>query len=129
MHYKEKAIWTLVTDIHYSPPFSLRLLKVNSSCSAEDSEDNKENSDDKDHCSDTNKEVGVCVCVWFQYDCNGREIKHTNKRWKWSLDDSIFLFWSPEQLQKKLHQLEEQLDYEMQAKDELEHKCKYDLDK
>ena len=31
-----------------------------------------------------------------------------------------------EQLQKKLHQLEEQLDHEMQAKDELEHKCKYD---
>uniref|UniRef100_A0A3B5BBD6 Rho-associated protein kinase 2 n=1 Tax=Stegastes partitus TaxID=144197 RepID=A0A3B5BBD6_9TELE len=28
-----------------------------------------------------------------------------------------------EQLQKKLHQLEEQLDHEMQAKDELEHKC------
>uniref|UniRef100_A0A8D0CS80 Rho-associated protein kinase n=1 Tax=Sander lucioperca TaxID=283035 RepID=A0A8D0CS80_SANLU len=29
-----------------------------------------------------------------------------------------------EQLQKKLHQLEEQVDHEMQAKDELEHKCK-----
>uniref|UniRef100_A0AAQ5YRT1 non-specific serine/threonine protein kinase n=1 Tax=Amphiprion ocellaris TaxID=80972 RepID=A0AAQ5YRT1_AMPOC len=29
-----------------------------------------------------------------------------------------------EQLQKKFHQLEEQLDHEMQAKDELEHKCK-----
>lgn len=92
MHYKEKAVWTLVTDIHYSPPFSLRLLKVNSSCSAEDSEDNKENSEDKDRCSDTNKEVGVCVCVWFQYYCHGREIKHTNKRWKWSLDDGIFFF-------------------------------------
>uniref|UniRef100_A0A3Q3VPA7 non-specific serine/threonine protein kinase n=1 Tax=Mola mola TaxID=94237 RepID=A0A3Q3VPA7_MOLML len=38
----------------------------------------------------------------------------------------FFLFFSPEQLHKKLHQLEEQLDYEMQAKDELEHKCKYD---
>uniref|UniRef100_A0A4W6D9A4 non-specific serine/threonine protein kinase n=1 Tax=Lates calcarifer TaxID=8187 RepID=A0A4W6D9A4_LATCA len=31
-----------------------------------------------------------------------------------------------EQLQKKLHQLEEKLDHEMQAKDELENKCKYD---
>lgn len=30
------------------------------------------------------------------------------------------------QLQKKLHQLEEQLKNEMQAKDELENKCKYD---
>uniref|UniRef100_A0A665W5N4 non-specific serine/threonine protein kinase n=1 Tax=Echeneis naucrates TaxID=173247 RepID=A0A665W5N4_ECHNA len=29
-------------------------------------------------------------------------------------------------IQKKLHQLEEQLNHEMQAKDELEHKCKYD---
>lgn len=29
-----------------------------------------------------------------------------------------------EQLQKKLYQLEEQLDHEMQAKDELEQKCK-----
>lgn len=29
------------------------------------------------------------------------------------------------QLKKKAHQLEEQLDYEMQAKDELEHKFKY----
>uniref|UniRef100_A0A8C3AQA6 Rho-associated protein kinase n=1 Tax=Cyclopterus lumpus TaxID=8103 RepID=A0A8C3AQA6_CYCLU len=28
-----------------------------------------------------------------------------------------------EQLQKKLHQLEEQVDHEMQAKDELDHKC------
>lgn len=34
--------------------------------------------------------------------------------------------WLSKQLQKKLHQLEEQLDYEMQAKDELEQKCKYD---
>uniref|UniRef100_A0A3Q1EZW1 Rho-associated protein kinase 2 n=1 Tax=Acanthochromis polyacanthus TaxID=80966 RepID=A0A3Q1EZW1_9TELE len=35
----------------------------------------------------------------------------------------IFEFCVTEQLQKKLHQLEEQLDHEMQAKDELEHKC------
>lgn len=38
----------------------------------------------------------------------------------------FFLFFSSEQQQKKLHQLEEKLDYEMQAKDELEQKCKYD---
>ncbi|KAM3602727.1 uncharacterized protein V6R79_009673 [Siganus canaliculatus] len=31
---------------------------------------------------------------------------------------------SKKELQKKLHKLEEQLDHEMQAKDELEHKCK-----
>ncbi|XP_035802603.2 rho-associated protein kinase 2-like isoform X2 [Amphiprion ocellaris] len=31
---------------------------------------------------------------------------------------------SKKELQKKFHQLEEQLDHEMQAKDELEHKCK-----
>ncbi|XP_037606675.1 rho-associated protein kinase 2-like isoform X2 [Sebastes umbrosus] len=31
---------------------------------------------------------------------------------------------SKNELQKKLHQLEEQVDHEMQAKDELEHKCK-----
>ncbi|XP_068593497.1 rho-associated protein kinase 2-like isoform X3 [Cebidichthys violaceus] len=31
---------------------------------------------------------------------------------------------SKKELQKKLHQLEEQVDHEMQAKDELEHKCK-----
>lgn len=31
-----------------------------------------------------------------------------------------------EQLKKKLDQLEEQLDHEMQAKDELEQKCKYE---
>ncbi|XP_051816808.1 rho-associated protein kinase 2-like isoform X3 [Acanthochromis polyacanthus] len=60
-----------------------QLLKRNNSCSAEESEDCKENSEDKENCSDNKKE-----------------------------------------LQKKLHQLEEQLDHEMQAKDELEHKCK-----
>lgn len=49
-----------VTDIHYSPPFSLRLLKVNNHCSEEDSEENKENSEDKEYCSDSKKEVGVC---------------------------------------------------------------------
>ncbi|XP_029352907.1 rho-associated protein kinase 2-like isoform X1 [Echeneis naucrates] len=31
---------------------------------------------------------------------------------------------SKKEIQKKLHQLEEQLNHEMQAKDELEHKCK-----
>lgn len=39
---------------------------------------------------------------------------------------AFVFFWCREQLQKKLHQLEEQLDCEMQAKDELEQKCKYD---
>uniref|UniRef100_A0A8D3B6L0 non-specific serine/threonine protein kinase n=1 Tax=Scophthalmus maximus TaxID=52904 RepID=A0A8D3B6L0_SCOMX len=43
---------------------------------------------------------------------------------KFALDD-IFSRLFSEQLQKKLHQLEEQLDHEMQAKDELDHKCKY----
>uniref|UniRef100_A0A8D3C3Q9 Rho-associated protein kinase 2 n=1 Tax=Scophthalmus maximus TaxID=52904 RepID=A0A8D3C3Q9_SCOMX len=42
---------------------------------------------------------------------------------KFALDD-IFSRLFSEQLQKKLHQLEEQLDHEMQAKDELDHKCK-----
>lgn len=40
------------------------------------------------------------------------------------LHESYFLS-GHEQLQKKLHQLEEKLDHEMQAKDELEHKFKY----
>lgn len=31
-----------------------------------------------------------------------------------------------EQLQEKINQLEEQLDNEMQAKDDLEQKCKYE---
>ncbi|XP_044025873.1 rho-associated protein kinase 2-like isoform X4 [Siniperca chuatsi] len=60
-----------------------QLLNGNNNCSVEDSEDSKENCEDKEYCSDSNKE-----------------------------------------LQKKLNQLEEQLDHEMQAKDELEHKCK-----
>ncbi|KAM9339488.1 rho-associated protein kinase 2-like isoform 3-T4 [Symphorus nematophorus] len=60
-----------------------QLLNVNNKSSVEDSEDSKENSEDKEYCSDSNKE-----------------------------------------LQKKLHQLEENLDHEMQAKEELEHKCK-----
>lgn len=37
-----------------------------------------------------------------------------------------FSTFSCDQLKKKAHQLEEQLDYEMQAKDELEHKFKYE---
>ncbi|XP_062292645.1 rho-associated protein kinase 2-like isoform X2 [Scomber scombrus] len=60
-----------------------QLLRANKSSSVEDSEDCKDNSEEKEFCSDGKKE-----------------------------------------LQKKLHQLEEQLDHEMQAKDELEHKCK-----
>ncbi|XP_040919718.1 rho-associated protein kinase 2-like isoform X1 [Toxotes jaculatrix] len=60
-----------------------QLLKGSNSCSVEDIEDCKENSEDKEHCSDSKKE-----------------------------------------LQKKLCHLEEKLDHEMQAKDELEHKCK-----
>ncbi|XP_062268024.1 rho-associated protein kinase 2-like isoform X1 [Platichthys flesus] len=60
-----------------------QLLRGSNSHSAEDIQDCKENSEDKENCSDSKKE-----------------------------------------LQKKLHQLEEQLDNEMQAKDELDHKCK-----
>ncbi|XP_050927797.1 rho-associated protein kinase 2b isoform X12 [Lates calcarifer] len=60
-----------------------QLLKESNSSSEEDIEDCKENSEDKEYCSDSKKE-----------------------------------------LQKKLHQLEEKLDHEMQAKDELENKCK-----
>ncbi|KAM9354534.1 rho-associated protein kinase 2-like [Pholidichthys leucotaenia] len=61
-----------------------QLLKgKNKSSSVEDSEDLGEVPEDKENCSDNNKD-----------------------------------------LQKKLHQLEEQLDHEMQAKDELEQKCK-----
>lgn len=61
--------------------------------------------------------------VWSQYYGNRREIKHGNQS---TCSHISFLLWFSEQLQKKLHQLEEQLDYEMQAKDELEQKCKYD---
>ncbi|XP_035473814.1 rho-associated protein kinase 2 isoform X2 [Scophthalmus maximus] len=60
-----------------------QLLKGSNGGSVEDIEDCKENSEDKEYCSESKKE-----------------------------------------LQKKLHQLEEQLDHEMQAKDELDHKCK-----
>lgn len=44
-------------DINSSPlpSLSVRLLKVNNNCSVEDSE---ENSEVKDHCSDSKKEVG-----------------------------------------------------------------------
>lgn len=47
------------------------------------------------------------------------------KRWKRTdnnNESSLFV-----QLKKKYHQLEERLDHEMQAKDELEQKCKYGL--
>lgn len=36
----------------------------------------------------------------------------------------LFLLAQSAKLQKKLHQLEEQLNNEMQTKDELEHKCR-----
>ncbi|XP_069370860.1 rho-associated protein kinase 2-like isoform X3 [Paralichthys olivaceus] len=39
-------------------------------------------------------------------------------------EDQEYCSDSKKELQKKLHQLEEQLDHEMQAKDELDHKCK-----
>ncbi|XP_028460652.1 rho-associated protein kinase 2 isoform X1 [Perca flavescens] len=39
-------------------------------------------------------------------------------------EDKDYCSDSKKELQKKLHQLEEQVDHEMQAKDELEHKCK-----
>lgn len=42
------------------------------------------------------------------------------------MDIRWFFFFFYDQLQKKVHQLQEQLDDEMQAKDELEHKFKYD---
>ncbi|XP_068432989.1 rho-associated protein kinase 2-like isoform X2 [Clinocottus analis] len=57
-----------------------QLLKGSNNCSVEDS---KEHSEEKENCSESNKE-----------------------------------------LQKKLHRLEEQVDHEMQAKDELDLKCK-----
>uniref|UniRef100_A0A7N6B2F6 Rho-associated protein kinase n=1 Tax=Anabas testudineus TaxID=64144 RepID=A0A7N6B2F6_ANATE len=60
-----------------------QLLKGNNSCSVENIKNCKENSEDKEHSSNSKKE-----------------------------------------LQEKLNQLEEQLDNEMQAKDELEQKCK-----
>lgn len=65
-----------VRNIHV-PPFSLRLLKLNNNRSVEDSEDSKEKSEDKEYCSDSNKEVGacVCVCVAFLNYGNRRETK------------------------------------------------------
>lgn len=59
--------------------------------------------------------------MWFQC-CVG--IQDMEMAFRSQLLFSVF--WLPEQLQKKLNQLEEQLDNEMQAKDELENKCKYD---
>ena len=44
------------------------------------------------------------------------------------LSSSSLLLSAPpvcKQLKEKIHQLEEQLDHEMQAKDELDHKCRY----
>ena len=47
-------------DINGSPlpSLSVRLLKVNNNCSVEASEESKENSEEKNHCSDSKKEVG-----------------------------------------------------------------------
>lgn len=82
----------------------------------DNSEEEEENLKDKESRSDTNKEVGVCVeelelSIQLEMDI----------RWFF-----FFLLLLYDQFQKKVHQLEEQLDYEMQAKDELEHKFKYD---
>ncbi|KAK2856137.1 hypothetical protein Q5P01_004872 [Channa striata] len=60
-----------------------QLLKENNKCPVENLENYKENSEQKEHCSNNKKE-----------------------------------------LQEKINRLEEQLDHEMQAKDDLEHKCK-----
>lgn len=45
---------------------SLRLLRGNKSCSVEDSEDCKDNSVEKDYCSDSKKEVGVLGHLYRQ---------------------------------------------------------------
>lgn len=41
------------------PPFSPRLLSGNKGCSVENLEECKENSEEKDYCLDSKKEVGV----------------------------------------------------------------------
>lgn len=43
--------------------FSVRLLKGSNNCSLEESEDIKENSEDKENCSDSKKEVGDSLCI------------------------------------------------------------------
>lgn len=97
------------------PSLVLRLLKRSKSSSAKDSEDCEEISEDKENCSDNKKEVVFCfVCLGGGRGENENQIM-------------LFLYsliCQFEQLQKKVSQLEEKLDNEMQAKDELEQKCR-----
>ncbi len=44
-----------------------------------------------------------------------------------TVNNDLFFFLLPDQLKKKLRQLEENVDHERQAKNELEQKCKYDI--
>uniref|UniRef100_A0A8C9XJ22 Rho-associated protein kinase n=1 Tax=Sander lucioperca TaxID=283035 RepID=A0A8C9XJ22_SANLU len=65
--------------------------------------------------------------VGFTYFKEDQDIERIEKDGNdyWVIAFYFFSGHLSEQLQKKLHQLEEQVDHEMQAKDELEHKCKY----
>lgn len=86
----------------------------------ENLENCKENSEDKEHFSDSKKEVGGLKIMEKQYFTHHKMVMTI--RWY------IFFFYVhllSEQQQEKLNRLEEQLDLEMQAKDELEQKCKY----
>lgn len=96
------------------PSLVLRLLKGSKSSSAKDSEDCEEISEDKENCSDNKKEVVFC------FVCLGGRGENENQIMLF-LYSLICQF---EQLQKKVSQLEEKLDNEMQAKDELEQKCR-----
>lgn len=60
MNIQQITVKTVFIDICLCPPFSLRLLKVNSKSPVDNSEDEEENLKDKESHSDTNKEVGVC---------------------------------------------------------------------
>uniref|UniRef100_A0A8C9XNR4 Rho-associated protein kinase 2 n=1 Tax=Sander lucioperca TaxID=283035 RepID=A0A8C9XNR4_SANLU len=64
--------------------------------------------------------------VGFTYFKEDQDIERIEKDGNdyWVIAFYFFSGHLSEQLQKKLHQLEEQVDHEMQAKDELEHKCK-----
>lgn len=96
------------------PSLILRLLKGSKSSSAKDSEDCEEILEDKDNCSDNKKEVVFCFLEGFIWGENENQI----------MLFSYSLICQFEQLQKKISQLEEKLDNEMQAKDELEQKCR-----
>lgn len=61
MSIQEIAGKTAFIDVYLCPPFSLRLLKVNSKSLVDNSEEEEENLKDKESRSDTNKEVCVCV--------------------------------------------------------------------